>query len=181
MSDDWIGQAFNCMVIVLVGVGLLAWYRRRVARLAERQDFQYRLFALRDRAIRLVAEGVIEEDDRQWQTLYRHLNESARSFTVERMRNGLSFVLGVLDKLEPPTPEDIREFNRLPRPLKRLWMDFANTVLNICWEGSTILRTVVRAAHRYRRVKQFVEQLRPTETKLYRAWERSQHHFASCM
>src|SRR5208282_3045184 len=98
----------------------------------KRRTFQYRLFALRDRVIDLIVDGVMKEDDPKWQALYSALNASAKPVVVDRMRSGLPFVLEILRKAAPPTPGELASFDSLPQPVKQIYADYVNAVLSIC-------------------------------------------------
>lgn len=179
MSNYLIAQTIGCLSLVLLGL-LMVWrYHVCVGRPAKLRDFQYRLFALRDQAVDLLVDGVTTEDDPRWESLYKHLNDSAKATSVGRMKNGLSFVLSLLRHATPPTQEEAQEFRSLPRPMRELWGKYVQTVLGICWEGSLILRTCVKLATHFTSFKRWLERQKPEEAARYRRFWHSGRRLAS--
>jgi len=169
----------NVVVFGLAGFVFLRRYRSTVSKPARLQAFQYRLFALRDRAINLVVDGVMNEDDARWKNLYRHMNESAKPVAVDRMKNGLSFVLALLRNAKPPTAEEIQEFRSLPEPAKQLYADYVRTVLGICLEGSFVFRSAIKLADRFAFIKRWLKYQRPEESSTYRGFTSSNQQFCA--
>ena len=135
--------AINLAFFGAAAVFFLWTYWTRVGRQAKLRVFQYSLFALRDRAISLVASDVMKEDDPEWRRIYDLLNESARPATVDKMRSGLTFVTHLLSHARP-LPEDVKQrFTSLPDPAKAIVRDYVATVFRICLEGSVFLRFMV--------------------------------------
>jgi hypothetical protein len=170
MTPWIIAQAVCCSVLVLEGI-LLVWrYHVRLGRLARLQTFQYRFFALRDKAIRLVGEGQAREEDPNWQAVYRLLNEMAKAAFVSRMQNGLSFVLHLLQKA-PPEKRSPSDWISVREPLASLVVELANTVVDVCFEGSLVLRWAVKLSSRFDSLKRLLEKRRPVEVRNFRLWK----------
>src|SRR5258708_3853181 len=143
MSTWILSLIFNLLVFGTAGLAFLWRYRAAIGRPARRREFQYRLYALRDRTINLVIDGVMTEEDPRWTSLYQQMNNSARTLVVDRLSNGLTFVLGVLRRVEPPTAEELHGLEELPPQAREIYSDYVRTVLRICWEGSAALRWAV--------------------------------------
>lgn len=172
MSDYWIGQVFNCAVMVIMGAVACWFYRARLATPVKLKGYQYRLFALRDRAVRMVVDGTIPENDPEWKRIYAHVNDFAHAASVSRMTNGLRFVLAMLSS-GPPTIAQKKAFDRLPSALRGFLFDYTKTVLEICWEGSWVLRLAARAAGRVTVIASLLKRLKPLESESYRLWRRT--------
>lgn len=179
MTNYLIGLALNLGLAASIFAFLLWRYRVTVATPQRLRTLQYRLFALRDRAVRLVAEGVIREDDTRYQKWYALINRSACSVIVGHVSNGLTFVLRLLRNSQPPTTEEEHEFASLPEPLKRLLVDYGVTVLSICRDGSWVLRGVAWLATRFQSVREWLKRRRPVETGRYDGWRQFTQHHAS--
>lgn len=177
MADYIIAQTIWCLLFLFSGVFLVWRYHVKLSRPVVMRAFRQRLFALRDRAILLVAEGQFREDDPNWQKLYRTLNHSAKAASVAQMKNGLSYVWRFLRLIKPPSEKDRQRVEELPEALGDLWMDYVITVFSIVWEGSFLLRFGVRLAHRCGIVKRMIERHHPKETASYRGWESSAEDF----
>jgi hypothetical protein len=171
MTDYVISQAVWCVLFLLLGLFLVWRYHVEVSRPVTLRAFRQRLFALRDRAILLVAEGQFREDDPDWQTLYRSLNHSAKAATVGQMKNGLTYVWKFLRLVKPPSENDLPSIKKLPEPLVELWADYFCTVVSIVWDGSVWLRLIVRVAHRSGLVMRWLQRNRPKETASYQRLE----------
>lgn len=172
---------FWTALISLFGLFLVWRYNSRVCRVARRQSFQYRIYALRDRAIRLVAEGIVSEDDPQWKRLYCHLNESAKAMSVDRLggvRLALSFIAYVLMKVPMPPSKDEIDFDSLPKELRCLWAEYAATVIAICWH-SRAFRWIVLSAGRVKRLRQCLRNRRPLESERFAAWRNASRAWGS--
>lgn len=168
-----------CTLLVLMGFCLLWQYQKKVSHRAELQTYQYQLFALRDRVIRLVAEETTSEDDPHWRTLYRHVNESARLVNVSRMRNGFTFVLSLLKNASPPGTKELEEFQQLPKALQEIWMHYVATILFICLRGSFALRTLLSIASHVGCIQKWLERSKPEESRNYRRWKVSEARFSA--
>ncbi len=179
MNEFLFGLALNAAVFLPAGAFFFWRYRVAIGLPARLREFQYRLFALRDRAINLVVDGVMKEDDPRWKSLYEHLNASARPISVKHMKHGLSFVLAMLRNAEPPGNEELRQFESLPKPVKELYADWVKTILGICFEGSPTLRLIVRLAIRYKFVKKWLQERRTLESDRYRGFKHAEHRM--CM
>lgn len=177
MSEFLAACLIDLAVYSLAAAAFVVWYKMTVGNDAQLKAYQYRFFALRDRAIRLVASGQMEESDPRWQELYKHMNESARAASVNSMRNGLSFVLGILRNLRPLTAEEIDQSESLPCEAKQLYGDFVRTVLRVCVEGSAILRLVLWLAQHVKRIKRWLEWHNPDEVRNYRRWLAADERF----
>jgi hypothetical protein len=173
MTDYLLAQSVWCVLFALEAAFLVWRYHVVVSRPVRIRAFRQRLFALRDRAILLVAEDQAKENDPDWQMLYRALNHSAKAASVGEMKNGFLFVRKLLRSNDPPSKEDRLKFGQLPPPLLELWADYVVTVFSIVWEGSLLLRLAVRLAHRFPFVKRLFERRNPKETDSYRGWEAS--------
>jgi hypothetical protein len=177
MTDYIIGIAINLFLACLTFAIALLHYRATVATPQRLRTLQYRLFAIRDRAVRMVAEGVASEDDPRFQKWYGVINRSACSGVVGQVSNGLTFSLRLLRNSRPPTAEEEKEFTSLPESLKQLIVDYGRTVLSICWDGSWVLRTLVWLGQRFVRVGLWLKRRRPLEAKRYAEWRQfAQHH-----
>lgn len=177
MTDYILSQLVWCILFLLEGLFLVWRYHVKLSHPVELRAFRQRLFALRDRAIFLVAEGRFREDDPNWQKLYRTLNHSAKAATVGQMKHGLWFVWKLLRLVKPPSKEERERFEQLPEPLLELWASYIVTVFTIVWEGSVWLRIIVYLAHRFGIVNRWLERHRPKETASYRGWETSADDF----
>ncbi|HUY35957.1 MAG TPA: hypothetical protein VMV69_24675 [Pirellulales bacterium] len=117
----------------------------------------------------LVADGTVSEDLPEWQNLYRHLNGSAHSATVDRMTNGLRFIFTLLAS-GPPTMAERKAYDQLPPPIKSLLVDYVRTIVAICWDGSRCLRLAVWAGERFTIAKRMLDRFKPKEVRSYRRW-----------
>lgn len=177
MTDYILAQIVWCVLFALEACFLVWRYHVTISRPVKIRAFRQRLFALRDQAILLVAEGQALENDPNWQMLYRALNHSAKAASVGEMKNGFLFVRRLLRNNEPPSKEERLKFAQLPPPLLELWADYVGTVFSIVWEGSLLLRLAVRLAHRFQFVKRIFERRNPKETDNYQGWEASADEF----
>jgi len=176
MHDYLIGLAINATVGLTVAA-ILAWhYRRTVALPLRLRALQYRLFAIRDRAIRMVAEGIMREEDPQFQFWYELFNRTATSAAVGRIQNGFSFVLHLLRSAGSPKPDQIKAIQTLPEPMQQLVGQYAITVVSVLWEGSFLIRILARLAERFTVFKAWIKRRRPEEAERYVEW----NHFADC-
>ena len=173
MNDYWFGQAFNCAVLVICGVVACWVYKLCVSNPIRLKGFQYRIFALRDRMIRMVADGTVLESDPDWKMVYAHVNLFAHATSVNRMKNGLRFVLALLSS-GPPTLAQRKAFEKLAPYLKDFLRDYTETVLMICWRGSWRLRWAVRLGKRIAVVAMLLKRWRPRESRSYQEWHQSQ-------
>lgn len=173
MIDYIIMQSIWCGLFLLTGLFLVWRYRVQLSRPAIHRADRQRLFALRDRAILLVAEGRFREDDPNWQRLYRTLNHSAKAASVAQMKNGLSYVWRLLRLIKPISQEDRRRVEQLPEPLLKLWFEYIVTVFSIILAGSFVVRLALRLAHRFGFVKRWMERQLPKEMASYQEWETS--------
>lgn len=144
MTDYLISQAVLLPLLLVWGVFLMWRYQVRISRPAKLREFQYRMFAIRDSVIRMVAEGQISEVDEDWQELYEFANDSAKVAAVSKFRNGFSFVLSFIGHLDAPSDDRIERLRALPELLRARWAELAASVLTICWDGSWFLRYAVR-------------------------------------
>ena len=87
MNDYIIVQLIFCAAVLLEVGYLLCRYRRRIGRPAENAAYQYRFYKLRDRAIGLVADRTIEEQDAEWRLVYNAINNSAKLVAVKGLRS----------------------------------------------------------------------------------------------
>lgn len=178
MTDYLLAQSVWCVLFALEAIFLVWRYHVAISRPVAIRAFRQRLFALRDRSVLLVAESQAQEDDPNWQMLYRALNHSAKAASVGEMKNGFSFVRKLLRSNDPPSKEDRLKFGQLPPPLLELWADYVGTVFSIVWEGSFLLRLAIRLAHRFPFVQRLFERRNPKETDNYRGWEASVDDFS---
>lgn len=132
MIEQVIVTAVLGVIAFLVARLCLWWYDARIGRKERLRGQQYRLFALRDRAFRLMADGKVQPEDGDWASLYEHLNESAKLASVRNMQSNLDFALALLIKGPPCAPGEFR----VPAPeLAKLWNDYRSTVVDICRRG----------------------------------------------
>jgi hypothetical protein len=171
MADYLLGQMLCGAVLIIYGCFLVWRYNVIISRKVELEAFQYRIFAVRDRVIRLVAEGKVSEDDEQWKYLYEHVNFSAHWIHVDKMRKGTQFVLSLLRSLEPPSRAKARELSSMPEALRQEWVEYATAVMSICWDGSRALRNIVRAGTKIHSLAVQVQKFKPKETSNYRKWK----------
>ncbi|MFH1923591.1 MAG: hypothetical protein ABIP48_27340 [Planctomycetota bacterium] len=172
MPSFAIAQLFNCCLLVTMGLFTVAWYRRKVGYRSEVQSLQYGMCAIRDRVIRLVAEGHVSEEDAEWQRLYRQVNMSANWFLVVKFKTmGWNLVIRLLRDVEPPSSSDIKRFKTLPPELQLIWRDYVRTVLSVLWDGSFLFRTGVHIATRFAGLRQWVKRLKPVESARYTGWQ----------
>lgn len=141
-----------------------AWraYDRRIGRRERLRAQQYRLFALRDRAFRLLAEGIADKADPSWQALYSHLNESAKTDTVAKMECDAEFAIRLLRQAPPRLLDDSDE---VAPEVVQLWKDYRKTVLDICHDtigNRENLQGIVRKLRRYQKER---------EAENLQAWE----------
>lgn len=170
MSDYLVVQAINCSFIVLF-VGFLVWrYEATIGRPATLRAYQYQFFALRDKAIHLVADGSFQEEDPKWQSLYRILNDSARAAGKARLSSGFVFVLALLKDLPIPDKNVFDEIERLPKPLQKLWFEFVANIMFICYHSSFLVRAAIKLATYSVFIKHWLERRKPEETRNYRRW-----------
>jgi hypothetical protein len=164
--SDWLwAQGFCLLVILGAAAAWLRWYFVTIHRPARLRSFQYRIFAVRDKVIRLVADGQVREEDAHWQSLYAFVNESARVVNVAKMQDGFTFVMDVL-KQSPP-PEEMR-MAELPEPLRLAISELCVAVFSICWEGSLWLRLFWP----YPMIgKMLLDKRHPIEMRNFRTWE----------
>lgn len=133
MIDSIVAAAIIVSIAYLFMRVSLVWYDRRVGAQRERLlAQQYRLFALRDRAFRMLAEGQVPPEDADWYTLYEHLNESAKLPSVQEMHNSREYALALLTKAPPCVSGEFREVSPKLRPL---WDDYTKIVIDICKRG----------------------------------------------
>jgi hypothetical protein len=142
MTDYIISQAIVISLLIAWGGFLMCRYHMRLSRPAKLRDFQFRIFAIRDSVVRLVADGDVSEDNGDWKELYEIVNESAKVAMVKKY--GFAYVVSFIRDVEPPSEERIQQFESLPDPIRKEWASFAKTVLDICWDGSFALRMSVR-------------------------------------
>jgi hypothetical protein len=143
MLPDWIiPQAILASAGVLFILLLRHRYRATVSLTARRKMYQYQVFALRDQAIRMVANGTVSQDDKAWMHIYSYINDTAKTVTTDEfftLRHGFRFFVMVLSKI-PEVPKDIKALNSAPNPVKQLWMRTAKCILVIAWDGNTAFR-----------------------------------------
>lgn len=135
---NWIAQLLNCAILVAFGAFLLWQYDRRFLANRRREAVQYRFFALRDRVIRLVADGSFTEGDPRWNSLYETMNKSATATHVDAVRSmstGFIFARSFVNAIAAPNQRLRDEFASLPEPLKDVWRDWTRAVLKTCFES----------------------------------------------
>lgn len=177
MTQFLVAFAIDLVIFAMAGGLFYWWYQARIGRRAQLESYQYSLFSLRDRAIRLAMDGTLDEADPRWQSLYRQVNDSARAASVDRMTNGFSFVMSMLKHARPPEEKDIEEFRTLPDAARKIWIDYVVTVITICIAGSQVLRMALWLAHHWKRFKKWIEEHRPDEARNYRGWQHSAQKF----
>ena len=173
--EYWSGQILGCVIIALLGLFLYWRYQVTVARKAQIQAFQYRLFAVRDQVIFLVASEKVSEDDHHWIQLYEHVNNSADWIRVEKMRHGLRFVLRFLRSLSTPSDEMIQEIKRTPKPILEVWEKYAISVVTICYQGSWVLRLCLYLASKLQLIASVIRHKLPKESSSYTYWNKLAH------
>lgn len=169
MNDYLIGLALNAALGTALAALYMWRYRVKVVTPQRLQQFQYRLFAIRDRMVRLVAEGVMDEEDPRFEFWYKTVNRSATPAAVDRIR-GAKFVFRLLRCSKPPSEEEIDAVRSMPTPAVKVLVDYVNTLLGICWEGSLLLRAVIGTARSFQLLKNLVGKFRPAEMRRYVDW-----------
>ncbi len=170
---NWSVQLTYCSILVLFTLGMLWRYDRRVARARRTEALQYKLFAIRDKAIRMVARGSVREDDEQWQRLYAFINEGTRATTLDVIRRASSafaFTRALLDNVQAPQA-DRETFNKLPGDFKRLWAEAASTIIDACF-GSPIFRWAFRLSLTMGVVKSLSRRVQPALYARFAEWKR---------
>jgi hypothetical protein len=170
MSAYLMAQAVNAAIVILFGCFLVWRYHLRVGRTARLRSYQYRMFAIRDEVIRLVAEQKITESDNRWRKLYTLANEAARATNVAKFTNGSRFVLSILRNSTPPDNEDIEDILRVPDALRDVFAKLVASIVVICVDASRVLKMVLWMSRRFSRVKSWLERRNPSEIQKYRGW-----------
>jgi hypothetical protein len=176
MSDWTAAQLVVCSILALWGLVLAYRYNRSVVRPARLKAAQYKLFALRDKAVRMAIEEPELTKDPVWQGLYGLLNEVAKERAVDQlMRTSIpKFVAsmqncGVSIKLEMHPPEGGKPIKPEELPaMEGLMLRSFIAILETCYRMTRWLRVKYWFASRIRHLAETFER----QAGMYASWQR---------
>lgn len=178
-------HAFNISVLI-VGIAGVAYFNLRTHRMFSNEDGRiqkYKLFEIRDRLIRLVAEDKLREDSVVFEYFYRTID----FFIRHTDQLTLESLVGALHQAQERglDPAAEQELGRMQRALdqecpevREVVSDFYATMMQILMENSLVIRFIVSHSNVWRAVndlRNFIGEMFLTQRQAYVFYKAYKH------